>query len=73
VMVIRVRRRFMAAAAALAEDNITPPGVDRPEAYRVRGGGAFLSEGADWLAATADLRQAFRSHPELDPSVSAGG
>src|SRR5579859_232740 len=50
VMVIRVRRRLMDAARALAERGLTPPGVDRPEIYRVRSGGAFLPEGVDWLA-----------------------
>src|ERR1700736_2617119 len=63
VMVIRVRRRLMDAARALASANLTPPGVDRPDVYRVRSGGAFLPEGADWLAATADLRKAFVDHP----------
>jgi phthalate 4,5-dioxygenase len=68
VMVIRVRRRLIEAARALQERGLTPPGVDRPEVYRVRSGGVVLPEGADWLQATADLRQAFVSHPELDPT-----
>jgi hypothetical protein len=72
VMVIRVRRRLIQAARALAEEGITPPGVDHPEVYRVRSGGCFLPEGADWLEATAELRQAFAEHPELDPAISGG-
>ena len=72
VMVIRVRRRLMQAARALAQEGITPPGVDHPEVYRVRSGGCFLPEGADWLEATEDLRQAFVEHPELDPAISGG-
>ena len=72
VMVIRVRRRLMQAARALAEEGMTPPGVDHPEVYRVRSGGCFLPEGADWLEATADLRRAFVEHPELDPAISGG-
>jgi len=70
VMVIRVRRRLMEAARALDERGVTPPGVDRPDVYRVRSGGAFLPEGADWLEATAALRQAFVTHPELDPAIA---
>jgi phthalate 4,5-dioxygenase len=72
VMLIRVRRRLLAAADALANASVTPPGVDHPEVYAVRGGGVFLPHGADWLEATAELRKAFVSHPELDPSVAGG-
>jgi phenylpropionate dioxygenase-like ring-hydroxylating dioxygenase large terminal subunit len=70
VMVIRVRRRLAEAARALAERGVTPPGVDNPDVYRVRSGGALLPVGADWLAATADLREAFVNHPELDPALA---
>jgi phthalate 4,5-dioxygenase oxygenase subunit len=70
VMVIRVRRRLMDAARALAERGLTPPGVDSPEIYRVRSGGAILPEGADWLEGTAELRKAFASHPQLDPAIA---
>ncbi len=70
VMVIRVRRRLMEAARALAERGLTPPGVDRPEVYRVRSGGAFLPAGTDWLDGTRELRTAFVEHPELDPAIA---
>jgi phthalate 4,5-dioxygenase len=69
-MVIRVRRRLIAAAAALAERGTPPPGVDAPEVYAVRAGGAFLPEDQDWLEGTARLRQGFLDHPELDLSVT---
>jgi phthalate 4,5-dioxygenase oxygenase subunit len=72
VMVIRVRRRLLAAADALAAGSVTPPGVDHPEVYAVRGGGVYLPHGADWLEATAKLRQAFVPHPELDPTIAGG-
>ncbi|MBV9134041.1 MAG: Rieske 2Fe-2S domain-containing protein [Chloroflexi bacterium] len=72
VMLIRVRRRLLAAAEALASNSVTPPGVDHPEAYAVRGGGALLPRGADWLQATAELRKAFVDHPELDPTIAGG-
>jgi phthalate 4,5-dioxygenase len=72
VMLIRVRRRLLAAAEALVSGSATPPGVDHPEAYAVRGGGVLLPNGADWLEATAELRKAFVNHPELDPTVAGG-
>ena len=58
VMIIRVRRRLLAAAHALAEQGRTPPGVDEPALYRVRPVGAVLPPGADWQAATSARRQA---------------
>ena len=63
VMLIRVRRRLLAAAEALVSSSVTPPGVDHPEAYAVRSGGVFLPKGADWLEATSELREAFVHHP----------
>jgi len=71
-MVIRVRRRLIAAARALAADGTAPPGVDRPEVYRQRSGGVILGENEDWVEATATLRQAYAEHPELDPAVVGG-
>ncbi|MBV9583183.1 MAG: Rieske 2Fe-2S domain-containing protein [Chloroflexi bacterium] len=70
VMVIRVRRRLIDAARAFAERGLTPPGVDNPEVYRVRSGGAFLPKDANWLEATSELRKAFVSHPELDAALA---
>jgi len=70
VMVIRVRRRLIDAARAFAERGLTPPGVDNPEVYRVRSGGAFLPGDANWLEATAELRKAFVAHPQLDPAIA---
>src|SRR5205085_10798407 len=70
VMVIRVRRRLIEAARAFAERGLTPPGVDSPELYRVRSGGALLPRDANWLEATAELRKAFVEHPELDAAIA---
>jgi hypothetical protein len=69
-MVIRVRRRMLAAAEALAERGTVPPGVDNPEVYAVRAGGVFLSRDQDWLKATERLRQGFTVHPDLDLSIT---
>ena len=57
-MVIRVRRRLLDAVRALhAARAQTPPGVEQPEAYRVRSGGVLLPEGTDWVEATRELRR----------------
>jgi len=69
-MVIRVRRRLIAAVQAHMRTGAIPPGVDDPEVYRVRSGGVFLPDGADWVEATRELRQAFVEHPELDPTLN---
>jgi nitrite reductase/ring-hydroxylating ferredoxin subunit len=69
-MIIRTRQRLLTAAKALRDDGTTPPGVDRPEAYRVRAGGILLPRGADWLEATQHLREAFAEHEGLDARVA---
>ena len=68
-MVIRVRRRLLAAIHAHRAYGTVPPGVDNPRAYRMRSGGAFLPKDADWLEASRDLREAFTEHPESDPAI----
>jgi phenylpropionate dioxygenase-like ring-hydroxylating dioxygenase large terminal subunit len=71
-MIIRVRRLLLAAARSLAEHGTVPPGVDRPEAYRQRSGGVILDDGADWVAATEHLRQAYVTHAGLDLAIGGG-
>jgi nitrite reductase/ring-hydroxylating ferredoxin subunit len=71
-MVIRVRRRLIASARALAESGAVPPGAERPEVYQQRSGGVILDEDANWIDATADLRKAYVTHPELDPAIVGG-
>jgi phenylpropionate dioxygenase-like ring-hydroxylating dioxygenase large terminal subunit len=66
VMVIRVRRRLLDAARALADRRIVPPGVDEARVYATRSGGVILPEDTDWLSATEHLRRAYVDHPELD-------
>ncbi|MBV9577847.1 MAG: hypothetical protein JO057_04570 [Chloroflexi bacterium] len=70
-MVIKVRRRLIGVARALAEQGITPPGVDNPEWYAVRSGWVNLPNGAHWLNDTVDLRKAFVDHPELAGALQA--
>jgi phthalate 4,5-dioxygenase oxygenase subunit len=68
--IIRVRRRLIAAARALAENGTTPACIDNPAAFHHRAGGVLLPEDVDWIEATRDLRKGFVEHPELDPSVN---
>jgi phenylpropionate dioxygenase-like ring-hydroxylating dioxygenase large terminal subunit len=70
MMIIRARRRLLMAAQALAEQGLTPPGVDDPEVFGARAGGVFLPRDAEWLEATEALRRGFSKHPDLDPSIT---
>jgi hypothetical protein len=70
-MVIRVRRRLMDAARALADTGAVPRSVDHPEVYRQRSGGVILPEDADWIKDTEALRRAYVSHPQLDLTLAA--
>ena len=62
-MVIRTRRRVIAASRALRDAGTVPPGVDDPTVYRYRSGGVVLPRDADWLEATKGLRRAFAEPP----------
>jgi phenylpropionate dioxygenase-like ring-hydroxylating dioxygenase large terminal subunit len=72
LMIIRTRKRILDAAAALNEKGVTPPGVDDPTVYRIRGGGTYLPREADWLEATDELRKAFVEHPDVLEQAKAG-
>jgi hypothetical protein len=54
-MVIRARRMLIGAAKAFRETQVPPPGVDKPELYRMRSGGALVPKGVSGLEATKDL------------------
>ncbi len=47
--IIMARRRLLQAARALRDQGATPPGVQKPEAYRVRGPGVLLPKTAPWV------------------------
>jgi phthalate 4,5-dioxygenase len=55
---IRVRRRMIAAAVALRDGGVIPPGVNNPEIYTVRSCLAVLPPDANWLEALADWHNA---------------
>jgi phthalate 4,5-dioxygenase oxygenase subunit len=63
-MIIRTRRRWIAAAKAFAEDDAAlPPNVDDPRAYRLRSGEVILPRSADWWDGSRDLREKSLSNP----------
>jgi hypothetical protein len=70
VLIIRVRRRLLAAAKALAEQGVTPPGVDQPEGYHMRTKEFILPRDANWWEATRDSRERFDAKVER-PAPSA--
>jgi phenylpropionate dioxygenase-like ring-hydroxylating dioxygenase large terminal subunit len=68
-LIIKTRRRLLAAIRAHQDHGILPPGADEPQLYRQRSGGVILPRSADWWDATHDLRQAFVKHQGLQPLV----
>lgn len=56
-MVIRIRRRILAAARAHADSKQHPPGALEPEQYQIRSGGVYLPDDVDWLEATSEARR----------------
>lgn len=71
-MIIRTRRKLINAAKAL-RNGTTPPGVDAPELYRMRSGGALLPKGADGLTLLDDVFHARADTVEVAVEVQAGG
>jgi hypothetical protein len=69
-LIIRTRRRMIAAARALEEQGVVPPGVDNPELYRQRSGGVILPRDVNWWDATAERRTQFVART---PSPSGRG
>jgi hypothetical protein len=67
--IIRVRRRLIEAAKALSEQDVTPPGVDSPGAYRMRSGWIVLDNQIDWWEGTRHLREGFREEQPIASSV----
>ncbi len=56
-MVIRTRRRAIAAAKAFREQGTLPPGVDQPAMYQRRSGGIIMHRSIEALDATKDQEQ----------------
>jgi phenylpropionate dioxygenase-like ring-hydroxylating dioxygenase large terminal subunit len=66
-LIIRTRRRMLAAARALRDHGAVPPGVDNPEFYHQRSGGTILPRSVDWWEGTRELRKPFVEHKDLVP------
>ena len=58
-MIIRTRRKLIAAAKALRDEGVIPPGVDNPEVYRQRSGECILPRDQFWWDATKPMREVF--------------
>jgi phthalate 4,5-dioxygenase oxygenase subunit len=68
-LIIKTRRRMLAAVRAHRDQGVIPPGVDEPQIYQQRSGGVVLPRSADWWEGTKDLRKAFVKHEGLKPLV----
>ena len=54
-MIIKARRRWLAAAKALQENGTVPPGVDNPQLYWMFSGGALVPKGVNGLEYCRDV------------------
>lgn len=56
--IIRARRRLMSAARALRELGQAPPGLETPEAYRIRSSSVVLPRDLSWVEGAHEQMQA---------------
>ncbi|MDA0797539.1 MAG: Rieske 2Fe-2S domain-containing protein [Chloroflexi bacterium] len=54
--IIRVRRRLIEGAKALADHGVTPAGADEPAAYAIRAASAVVDNEGSWVDTTAEPR-----------------
>jgi phthalate 4,5-dioxygenase len=52
--IIQVRRRWLKAAVDMRDHGLTPPGVNKPEAYYVRAAGVVLPRTAAWVEGASE-------------------
>jgi hypothetical protein len=69
-MIIRTRRRWIAAAKALRDEGVVPPGVDNPKLYRQRSGECILPRSVDWWGGSAPLREVWSVPEPVEARVS---
>jgi hypothetical protein len=67
-MIIRTRRRAIAAAVALRDQGVVPAGVDNPEVFRYRNGWVILPKSVDWLEGTREQREAYLTNAPASSS-----
>ena len=63
--IIRMRRLLAKAAIALREDGSPPPGLDRPELYKVQSISTLLPNGVNGIEATRDHQYAHLAEEQL--------
>jgi phenylpropionate dioxygenase-like ring-hydroxylating dioxygenase large terminal subunit len=68
-MIIRARRKWIAAARALRDNGVVPPGVDNPEMYIERSGEVILPRSVDWWEGSRNLRK-LTSTPEAAAALA---
>ncbi len=68
-LIIRTRRRMLAAARALRDSRTLPPGAESPEVYAQRSGQVILRRTVDWWKETQELRRGFVEHVGLQELV----
>jgi hypothetical protein len=72
--IIRMRRLLLKAAKSLRDEGTVPPGVDRPELYRMRSICAVLPNGVEGIAATREFQyEPVVAAPALVAEASLGG
>ena len=64
-LIIRTRRRMLAAARALRDFGTSPPGAESSEVYAQRSGQVILPRTVDWWEETQELRKGFVEHVGL--------
>ena len=69
-VIIAMRRRLLAAARALRDQGITPPGVDQPDAYAVRSAIVNLPVELNWVEASREMVTARPRHRCRQPCLS---
>jgi phthalate 4,5-dioxygenase oxygenase subunit len=68
--IIRMRRLLIRQARAMRDSGTTPPGVDKPELYRVQSSCVILPNGVDGVEATRDFQwRTTAEPPKLEASV----
>jgi hypothetical protein len=65
-MIISTRRKLIHAARDFVERGIVPPGVDNPDVYRMRSGGALLPAGLDGLEVLRPVHYFESDSPALE-------
>ncbi|HZT06370.1 MAG TPA: Rieske 2Fe-2S domain-containing protein [Chloroflexota bacterium] len=65
-VIIAMRRRLLAAAKALRENGVTPPGVDQPEAFAVRSAIVNLPVELNWVEASREMILARAGAPAVN-------